>query len=58
MHYGLMFNEGEAMTLVDIGTTYGLSRERIRQIQSAAIDKLRHPMRALPLADHVDPGET
>lgn len=53
MHYGLMANDGEEMTLTDIGTTYGLSRERIRQIESTAIDKLRHPLRALPLAEHI-----
>lgn len=53
MHYGLMANDGEEMTLKDIGTTYGLSRERIRQIENTAIDKLRHPMRASPLVEHM-----
>jgi RNA polymerase primary sigma factor len=54
MHYGLMAKNGEEMTLVDIGDTYGLSRERIRQIESSAIAKLRHPLRALPLVEHTD----
>jgi RNA polymerase primary sigma factor len=58
MHYGLMANDGEEMTLKDIGTTYGLSRERIRQIESTAIDKLRHPMRALPLIEHMETTNT
>jgi DNA-directed RNA polymerase sigma subunit (sigma70/sigma32) len=42
------------MNLGDIGTRYGLSRERIRQIQSGALSKLRQPVRALPLAKFVD----
>ena len=54
MYYGM--HDGEAMRLNEIGETYGLSRERIRQIQSAAIDKLRHPVRARPLAEHADGG--
>ena len=54
MHYGLMAKDGEEMTLVDIGDTYGLSRERIRQIENSAIAKLRHPLRSLPLVEHMD----
>jgi RNA polymerase primary sigma factor len=38
--FGLL--DGEEHTLRDIGEGYGLSRERIRQIQQAALDKLRH----------------
>lgn len=53
MHYGLMASDGEEMTLNDIGTTYGLSRERIRQIENTAIDKLRHPMRTSPLVEQM-----
>ena len=53
MHYGLMAKDGEEMTLMDIGDTYGLSRERIRQIESSAIAKLRHPLRAQPLVEHI-----
>lgn len=47
----------EPMNLGDIGTHYGLSRERIRQIQSGALSKLRQPVRALPLAEFVDEDE-
>jgi RNA polymerase primary sigma factor len=52
MKYGLMADDSVEMSLQDIGNTYGLSRERIRQIEKAAIDKLRHPMRALPLVEY------
>ena len=47
----------EPMNLGDIGTHYGLSRERIRQIQSGALSKLRQPVRALPLAEFLDEDE-
>ena len=42
--FGIGFNH--PMTLEDIGKEYGLSRERIRQIESKALRKLRHPSRA------------
>ena len=59
MAYGMGAGEDDAflnepMNLGDIGTRYGLSRERIRQIQSGALSKLRQPVRALPLAKFVD----
>lgn len=38
--YGLL--SGEHLTLEEIGDTYGLTRERVRQIQSAAIKRMRH----------------
>jgi len=40
-HFGL--NDGQALTLEEIGKKYGNSRERVRQIESAAIRKLRSP---------------
>ena len=62
MAYGMGAGEDdetfrEPMNLGDIGTHYGLSRERIRQIQSGALSKLRQPVRALPLAEFVDVDE-
>ena len=42
--FGIGFDR--AMTLEDIGEEYGLSKERIRQIESKALRKLRHPSRA------------
>lgn len=56
MHFGLMGN-GRAMTLVDVGTTYGLSRERVRQIEDIAFRKLRSPQRCKTLLRHVESSQ-
>jgi len=50
MHYGLT-REG-AKTLVDVGTTFGISRERVRQIEDIAFRKLRSPQRSQTLLHH------
>jgi RNA polymerase primary sigma factor len=47
--FGLM--NGKEMTLEEIGEKFGLSRERIRQIESKAIKQLRHPSRVKKLRD-------
>ncbi|MEQ7845800.1 sigma-70 family RNA polymerase sigma factor [Nocardioides kribbensis] len=44
MRYGL--TDGEEMTLDQIGKVYGVTRERIRQIESKTMSKLRHPSRS------------
>jgi RNA polymerase primary sigma factor len=41
-------------TLEEIGKEFGLTRERIRQIEAKALDKLRHPTRAHKLATFID----
>lgn len=49
--YGLM--DGEAKTLDEIGIVFGLTRERIRQIESKTIAKLRHPSRTEAMKDYL-----
>lgn len=49
MRFGI--NAEKAMTLEEVGQHYGLTRERIRQIENKAIRKLRHPMRAKMLKE-------
>ena len=49
MRFGI--NSDKPMTLEAIGQHYGVSRERIRQIESKAIRKLRHPARAAALRE-------
>lgn len=41
---------GEALTLEEVGQRYGVTRERIRQIEAKAIRKLKHPVRSEPFA--------
>ena len=52
MRYGL--DDGNPRTLDDIGRAFGLSRERIRQIERETMAKLRHPSRAQSLRDYLD----
>src|SRR5690606_41764002 len=42
---------GEPKTLEEVGKVYGVTRERIRQIESKGMHKLRHPSRRETLAD-------
>ncbi len=44
MRFGLV--DGECHTLEEVGTAYGVTRERIRQIEAKTLTKLRHPSRA------------
>jgi RNA polymerase primary sigma factor len=45
---------GQPRTLDEIGKAYGVTRERIRQIESKAMAKLRHPSRSKALRDYLD----
>ena len=51
LRYGL--NENGPMTLDEIGKGYGLTRERIRQIEYKALGKLRHPSKSKRFADYL-----
>lgn len=46
-------DDGYAHTLDQIGRTFGVSRERIRQIEERALNKLRHPVRIRELKDFI-----
>ena len=52
MRFGL--GDGQAKTLDEIGKVYGVTRERIRQIESKTMSKLRHPSRSQVLRDYLD----
>ena len=52
MRFGLA--GGQPRTLDEIGKVYGVTRERIRQIESKAMSKLRHPSRSKALRDYLD----
>ncbi|WP_154542947.1 RNA polymerase sigma factor [Mobiluncus porci] len=52
MRYGL--SDGVPKTLDDIGRRYGVTRERIRQIESKTMSKLRHPARSQSLRDYLN----
>jgi len=51
MRYGL--RDGHAYTLDEVGSRFGLTRERIRQIEAQALDKLRQPARSGKLVDYL-----
>jgi RNA polymerase primary sigma factor len=53
MRFGL--TDGQPKTLDEIGKVYGVTRERIRQIESKTMSKLRHPSRSQVLRDYLDP---
>ena len=52
LRYGLI--DGHQRTLEEVGKRFGLTRERIRQIEAKALRKLRHPSRSMKLRDYLE----
>ncbi|MGH2757583.1 MAG: RNA polymerase sigma factor RpoD [Actinomycetota bacterium] len=52
MRFGL--KDGQPRTLEEVGKTFGVTRERIRQIESKTLSKLRHPSRSQKLRDYLE----
>jgi RNA polymerase primary sigma factor len=55
LRFGL--DDGQARTLEEVGREFGVTRERIRQIESKTLAKLRHPHRSQKLRDFLDSAE-
>jgi RNA polymerase primary sigma factor len=52
LRFGL--EDGHSRTLEEVGKEFGVTRERIRQIESKTLAKLRHPHRSQKLRDYLD----
>ena len=53
LHLRFGLKDGRAHTLEEVGEKFGLTRERIRQIEHQALDRLRHPRRSKQLRDYL-----
>ncbi len=51
LRFGLV--DGNSRTLEEVGQEFGVTRERIRQIEAKALRKLRHPLRSRKLRDYL-----
>jgi RNA polymerase primary sigma factor len=52
LRFGL--DDGQIRTLEEVGKEFGVTRERIRQIEAKTLAKLRHPIRSQKLRDYLD----